>query len=69
MINTLPPHLARLRRDEDIHAFFRGFELPFRLDIEFSPWLTLDQKRQLDADLRFRMSLAECLVRSINAMV
>lgn len=69
MIDTSHAALTRIRRDEDIQSFFRGFELPFRLDIEFSPWLTPDKKRLLDADLRFRMSLAECLVRSINAMV
>ena len=69
MTDDSPFSIARLRRDEDIRSFFRGFETPLRLDIEFSPRLTPDQKRRLDADLRFRMSLAECLVRSISAMV
>lgn len=69
MIDTSHAALTRIRRDEDIQSFFRGFELPFRLDIEFSPWLTPDQKRQLDADLRFRMSIAETVARLVNTIL
>lgn len=69
MIDNTPSSLARLRRDEDIQSFFRGFEIPFRLDIACSPCLTPDQKRWRDADLRFRMSFAEMLARFVNALL
>ena len=70
MIDTTSPSaLARLRRDENIQSFFRGFEFPFRLDIACSPYLTPDQKRRLDADLRVRVAVLENLARFVNAMI
>ena len=69
MTDKSPSSLARLRRDEDIRSFFRGFETPLLLDIEFSPWLTPDQKRRLDADLRSRVATLENLARFVNAMI
>jgi len=69
MTDDSPLSIARLRRDEDIQSFFRGFETPFRLDIEFSPWLTPDQKRWLDATLRFRVSTLENLARLVNSLI
>ena len=69
MTDDSPSSLARLRRDEDIRSFFRGFEIPFRLDIACSPCLTPDQKRRLDASLRLRVATLENLARFVNAMI
>ena len=56
-------------RDENIQSFFRGFELPFRLSVASSPYLTEQQKQQLDFEIHSRMSVIECIVRAINALV
>ena len=69
MIETPASALARLRRDEDIQSFFRGFEIPFRMDIACSPCLTPDQKRRLDNDLCIRMSIAETVARLVNTIL
>ena len=59
----------RAGRDENIRSFFRGFEFPFRFSVAYSPYLTVQQKQQMDAEVRFRVALAEFMDRSINALI
>ena len=59
----------RAERDENIQAFFRGYELPFRASVACSPHLTVQQKQQMDAEVRFRIAAIESLARAINALV
>ena len=59
----------RAGRDENIQYFFRGFELPFRAGVAYSPYLTVQQKQQMDAEVRFRAAVAEFIARSINALI
>ena len=66
-------HESRLReqtgRDENIQHFFRGFELPFRACVAYSPYLTIQQKQQMDYEVRFRVAVVESIVRAINALI
>jgi len=59
----------RAVRDENIQCFFRGFELPFRAAVAYSPCLTVQQKQQMDCEVRFRVAVAENLARVINALI
>ena len=59
----------RAERDENIQSFFRGYELPFRVSVACSPHLTVQQKQQMDAEVRFRVAVIENLARAINALV
>ena len=59
----------RAARDENIRSFFRGFELPFRAGVAYSPYLTVQQKQQMDFDIRFRVAFVEGIVRTINALI
>ena len=59
----------RAVRDENIQTFFRGFELPFRAGVAYSPYLTVQQKQQMDFDIRFRVAFVEGIVRTINALI
>ena len=59
----------RAVRDENIQCFFRGFELPFRACVAYSPYLTVQQKQQMDFEVRFRVAMIECIARAINALI
>ena len=59
----------RAARDESIQCFFRGFEFPFRAGVAYSPYLTVQQKQQMDFDIRFRVAFVEGIVRTINALI
>ncbi len=41
----------RAVRDENNQTFFRGFELPFRAGVAYSPYLTVQQKQQMDYEV------------------
>lgn len=56
-------------RDENKQAFFRGYELPFRASVACSPHLTVQQKQQMDYEIRFRVAAIESLARAINALI
>ncbi len=66
-------HKFRLReqadRDENMQSFFRGLELPFRACVAYSPYLTVQQKQQIDSDIRFRVSVIENIAKAINALI
>ena len=59
----------RAGRDENIQVFFRGFELSFRVCVACSPYLTVQQKQQMDFEVRFRVAMIECIARAINALI
>ena len=59
----------RAVRDENIQCFFRGFELPFRACVAYSPYLTVQQKQQMDCEVRFRVAVFENFARAINALI
>ena len=59
----------RAVRDENIQCFFRGFEFPFRACIAYSPHLTVQQKQQMDCEVRFRVAVVENFARAINALI
>ena len=59
----------RAGRNENIEAFFRGFELPFRACVAYSPYLTVQQKQQMDCEVRFRVAAFENFARAINALI
>lgn len=60
--------LAMRHRDENIQAFFRGFELPFRSAVAASPYLTWEQNRQADAEICLRVAAVESFVCFLNAI-
>ena len=60
--------LAMRHRDENIQAFFRGFEFPLRSAVAASPYLTWEQKRQVDAEICLRVAAVESFVRFLNVI-
>jgi len=66
MINYNSMSQERVGRDENMQSFFRGFEFPFRVCVACSPYLTVQQKQQMDAEVRFRVAMIETITRAIN---
>lgn len=66
-------HKFRLReragRDKNIQSFFHGLEIPFRADVENSPYLTVLQKQQMDYGVRLRVAVIANIARAINALI
>lgn len=69
MVNGASRLREQAERDENIQSFFRGFELPFRACVANSPYLTGQQKQQMDSDIRFRIAVIANIARAVTALI